>query len=61
MRTDAALPLSGVRVVDLGWLTAGAATGTLLCDLGAHVIKVEGPGAMDPFRQWEGADPSTDW
>ena len=54
-------PLAGVRVVDLGWLTAGAATATLLLDLGAVVVKVEGPGAPDPFRVWPGADPDTDW
>lgn len=55
------LPLSGLRVVDLGWITAGAASSTLLLDLGADVIKVEGPGAPDPFRNWDGADPDTDW
>lgn len=58
---DAALPLAGIRVVDLGWITAGAASSTLLLDLGAEVVKVEGPGAPDPFRQWEGADLGTDW
>jgi len=61
MPNDAHPPLSGIRVVDLGWLTAGAATSTLLYDLGASVIKVEGPGALDPFRRWEGADPASDW
>jgi crotonobetainyl-CoA:carnitine CoA-transferase CaiB-like acyl-CoA transferase len=59
--TTAALPLAGTRVVDLGWLTAGAATSTLLGDLGADVVKVEGPGAIDPFRLWVGAEPGTDW
>lgn len=54
-------PLHGIRVVDLGWLTAGAASATLLLDLGAEVVKVEGPGALDPFRDWVGADPATDW
>jgi crotonobetainyl-CoA:carnitine CoA-transferase CaiB-like acyl-CoA transferase len=47
--------------VDLGWITAGAASSTLLLDLGADVVKVEGPGAPDPFRQWEGAGLGTDW
>lgn len=60
MPPDAA-PLAGIRVVDLGWLTAGAASSTLLLDLGAEVIKVEGPGALDPFRDWVGAEPGTDW
>jgi crotonobetainyl-CoA:carnitine CoA-transferase CaiB-like acyl-CoA transferase len=54
-------PLAGIRVIDLGWITAGAGTSALLADLGADVIKVEGPGALDPFRQWDGAPPDTDW
>lgn len=54
-------PLKGIRVVDLGWLTAGAATSTLLLDLGAEVVKVEGPGALDPFRNWVGAEPGRPW
>ncbi|MCS6891920.1 MAG: CoA transferase [Rhodovarius sp.] len=54
-------PLCGMRVLDLGWLTAGAATSTLLLDLGAEVVKVEGPGAPDPFRNWENADPEREW
>jgi crotonobetainyl-CoA:carnitine CoA-transferase CaiB-like acyl-CoA transferase len=58
---DASPPLNGIRVVDLGWITAGAATSTLLLDLGAEVVKVEGPGAPDPFRNWDGAEPGTDW
>lgn len=58
---DPALPLADIRVVDLGWITAGAASSTMLLDLGASVVKVEGPGAPDPFRQWEGADLGTDW
>ncbi|MEM7275980.1 MAG: CoA transferase, partial [Actinomycetota bacterium] len=33
------LPLAGVRVLDLGVLTAGAGTSSLLADLGAEVIK----------------------
>jgi crotonobetainyl-CoA:carnitine CoA-transferase CaiB-like acyl-CoA transferase len=56
-----ARPLSGIRVVDLGWLTAGAASATLLLDLGADVVKVEGPGALDPFRDWVGAEAGSDW
>lgn len=54
-------PLAGTRVIDLGWITAGAGTSTLLADLGADVVKVEGPGSPDPFRIWEGAMPGTDW
>jgi len=55
------LPLAGIRVLDLGWLTAGAASSTLLLDLGAEVVKLEGPGALDPFRNWDGAAQGTDW
>ena len=47
----------GIRVVDLGWITAGAGSSALLLDLGAAVVKVEGPGALDSFRSWDGADP----
>jgi crotonobetainyl-CoA:carnitine CoA-transferase CaiB-like acyl-CoA transferase len=60
MRRDGG-PLAGIRVVDLGWLTAGAASSTLLLDLGADVVKLEGPGALDPFRDWTGAEQGTDW
>lgn len=54
-------PLAGIRVIDLGWLTAGAASSSLLLDLGADVVKIEGPGALDPFRDWTGAEADTDW
>jgi crotonobetainyl-CoA:carnitine CoA-transferase CaiB-like acyl-CoA transferase len=45
-------PLSGIRVVDLGTITAGAATSRLLADYGATVIKVESPQHPDQFRTW---------
>ena len=47
-------PLHGCRVLDLGIITAGAATSALLADLGAEVIKVEAPDYRDPFRGWAG-------
>ncbi|WP_242909222.1 CaiB/BaiF CoA-transferase family protein [Actinomadura terrae] len=55
-------PLSGVTVLDLGTITAGAATGRLLADYGATVIKVESASHPDPFRQWPvaGRPPAAD-
>ncbi len=48
--TDAARPLAGVKVVELGvWVAAPAACG-IMADWGADVIKVE-PPAGDPQRQ----------
>ena len=45
-------PLSDCRVLDLGIITAGAATSALLADLGAQVVKVESSAYQDPFRAW---------
>lgn len=47
-----ALPLSGVRVLELGQLIAGPFCGQILGDFGADVIKVERPRTGDPMRQW---------
>src|SRR5437868_10749604 len=43
--------LEGVRVVELGVWVAGPATGGILADWGADVIKVE-PPAGDPMRDF---------
>ena len=50
-----ALPLAGVKVVELGQLLAGPFAGTLLAYFGAEVIKVEPPGG-DPIRGWRTLD-----
>jgi crotonobetainyl-CoA:carnitine CoA-transferase CaiB-like acyl-CoA transferase len=44
-------PLEGVRVVELGVWIAGPATGGLLADWGADVVKIEAPSG-DPARQF---------
>lgn len=49
------LPLSGMRVLDLGIITAGAGVSAVLADLGAEVLKVESSTYPDPFRSWAGA------
>lgn len=53
-------PLAGCRVLDLGIITAGAATSALLADLGADVIKLESPTYRDPFRVWLSPQPDDD-
>ncbi|MFI6369077.1 CoA transferase [Nocardia sp. NPDC050630] len=45
-------PLTGLLVLDFGTITAGAATGRLLADYGATVIKIESSARPDRFRQW---------
>ena len=45
------LPLSGLKVVELGHYIAAPFATRLLADLGAEVIKVEPPEG-DPHRDW---------
>jgi crotonobetainyl-CoA:carnitine CoA-transferase CaiB-like acyl-CoA transferase len=49
----ARLPLSDVRVLDLGMVWAGPYAGRLLAGLGAEVVKVEGPQRPDGTRRSE--------
>lgn len=50
--TQAAGPLQGVRVLELGSFIAGPQTTRMLGDFGAEVIKVESPKGGDELRHW---------
>lgn len=47
-----ALPLDGVKVVDIASFLAAPLCGMHLADFGADVIKVERPGSGDEIRYW---------
>lgn len=49
---SSALPLAGVKVIELGQLIAGPFAGKTLADFGAEVVKIEPPGEGDPLRKW---------
>ena len=46
----AALPLEGLKVVEVATWIAAPVAATILADLGADVIKIEPPGDGDPYR-----------
>lgn len=59
----AAQPLQGIRILDLSQLWAGPYCTRLLADLGAEVIKIEGPRNPDFTRgmpQFPGGEPGPD-
>lgn len=50
--TDAAKPLAGLKVVELGTLIAGPFAARIMAEFGAEVIKIESPEGGDPLRKW---------
>jgi crotonobetainyl-CoA:carnitine CoA-transferase CaiB-like acyl-CoA transferase len=50
------LPLSGIRVLEMGQLIAGPFAGQMLAAFGAEVVKIEPPGRGDPLRTWRVLD-----
>ena len=46
------LPMSGVRVIDVGNFLAGPHAASILGEFGAEVLKVEHPIAGDPMRRY---------
>lgn len=55
-----ALPLQGVRVIDVGNFLAGPYAASILGEFGAEVIKVEHPIAGDPMRLFGTPSPRED-
>lgn len=52
MADTTALPLEGIKVVELGGSVAAPYAGLILAELGAEVIKIEKPGKGDDCRGW---------
>lgn len=48
----AALPLEGIRVLDLSNFLAAPMAAMFLADFGAEVVKIERPGGGDEMRLW---------
>ena len=46
------LPLSGLRVIDVGTFLAGPYAASILGEFGAEVLKVEYPIGGDPMRRF---------
>lgn len=53
--------LAGIKVIELGAFITGPYASMLLAHLGADVIKVEKPGAGDPFRKFADGTSSSEF
>jgi len=60
VKTATPLPLSGVRVVDVGNFLAGPYAASILGEFGAEVLKIEHPIAGDPMRRFGTPSPRAD-
>ena len=60
-RSDAKVPLEGIRVLDLSRLVSGNMVTHVLADYGAEVVKIEKPGSGDDLRNWTTDGVSTHW
>ena len=52
VNNNTALPLAGIKVIELGQNIAGPYAGEILSSLGAEVVKIERPGTGDDARGW---------
>ena len=52
MQEKVNLPLSGIRVLEMGQNIAGPYASEILSSLGAHVVKIERPETGDDARGW---------
>lgn len=52
MEENAAQPLAGVKVLELGNMIAAPFCTRILAEFGADVIKIEDPKGGDQLRQW---------
>ena len=50
--TPGELPISGIRVIDVGNFLAGPYAASIMGEFGAEVLKVEHPIAGDPMRRF---------
>ena len=58
--TDERLPMSGIRVLDVGTFLAGPHAASIMGEFGAEVLKIEHPIAGDPMRRFGTATPRHD-